>query len=119
MPPSTAEQAADALDRARRAWAAVSDGRDGTARVARELRDQAAAARALLPEVERAAGLEREIAALGRRIAALDEACAPPSPRRTRGPRAWPTRSAGSPMRRPRRRASPGCAPRSRRRRRR
>jgi DNA repair protein SbcC/Rad50 len=72
---ATAEQAADALDRARRSWSAVCDGRDGTAGVGRELRDQAAAARALLPEVERAAGLEREITALGRRIAALDEAC--------------------------------------------
>jgi exonuclease SbcC len=71
----TAEQAADALERARRAWAAVSEGREGSVVVARELRDQAAAARALLPEVERAAGLEREIGALGRRIAVLDEAC--------------------------------------------
>jgi exonuclease SbcC len=72
----TAEQAADALEHARRAWAAVSDGREGSVVVARELRDQAAAARALLPEVERAAGLEGEIDALGRRIATLDEACA-------------------------------------------
>jgi exonuclease SbcC len=71
----TAEQAVDALDSARRAWAAVSEGREGTAVVARELRDQAAAARALLPEVRRAAVLECEIDGLGRRIEALTTAC--------------------------------------------
>ena len=71
-----AEQAADALDRAGRAWTAVSDGRDGDVVTARELRDQAAAARVLLPEVGRAAGLGREIAVLDRRITALDRACA-------------------------------------------
>ncbi|HLM06910.1 MAG TPA: SMC family ATPase [Blastococcus sp.] len=71
-----AEEAAEALDRARRSWAEVSAGREGSTAVARELRDQAAAARALLPEVARAAGLEQDIDVLGRRIDALDRACA-------------------------------------------
>jgi exonuclease SbcC len=70
-----AEQAAGDLAAAQRAWASV-DRREGSALVARELRDEAAAARALLPEVERAAGLDRAIAALDRRITALDDACA-------------------------------------------
>jgi exonuclease SbcC len=70
-----AEQAADALDAAGRAWAAVAGGREGSGLVARELRDEAAAARALLPEVDRAAELTRQVARLDRRIAALEAAC--------------------------------------------
>ena len=60
-----AEEATDALVRAEKAWAAVAAGRDAGTVVARELRDEAAAARALLPEVDRAAGLQRA----GRRFA--------------------------------------------------
>ncbi|UOY01198.1 AAA family ATPase [Blastococcus sp. PRF04-17] len=71
----TAEQAAGVLDGARRAWTAVAAGREGTAAVARDLRDEAAAARALLPEVDRAADLTGRIGVLDRRIAALQRSC--------------------------------------------
>jgi exonuclease SbcC len=70
------EQAEGSLEAARAAWASVCDGREGTAVLARELRDEAAAARALLPEVDRAAAMRRDIGRLGRRIEALDAACA-------------------------------------------
>ena len=69
-----AEQAEGALDAARAAWTPASGGREGTALLARELRDEAAAARALLPEVDRAAAMRRDISRLGRRIETLDAA---------------------------------------------
>jgi exonuclease SbcC len=67
-----AEEAADALQRAERAWAAVADGRDAGTLVARALRDEAAAARALLPEVDRAAELQRAGARLTRNVTDLE-----------------------------------------------
>ncbi len=73
----------------RRAWAAVSDGRDGTrCRRPASCATRPPRPRALLPEVERAAGLEREIARAGppdRRPRRGVQR--PPWPRRTRGPR--------------------------------
>ncbi|MDK3256159.1 AAA family ATPase [Blastococcus capsensis] len=71
-----AERAADALTHAAAAWVSVSDGREATPTVARELRDRAAEARALLPEVDRAAALERTVAGLDRAVAELVERCA-------------------------------------------
>ncbi|CCG04972.1 AAA family ATPase [Blastococcus saxobsidens] len=71
-----AEQAADGLQAALRAWGPVSSGQEATTALARELRDRAAEARALLPEVERAAGLERSIAGLDRIIDELGQRCA-------------------------------------------
>jgi DNA repair protein SbcC/Rad50 len=71
----TAEAAVAALESARAAWAEVADERDADTLRARELRDQAAAARALVPEADRAAGLAREIARLDRDVAALAARC--------------------------------------------
>ncbi|WP_346620015.1 SMC family ATPase [Blastococcus montanus] len=71
-----AERASDALTAAVAGWTPVSGGRDASTTVARELRDQAAEARALLPEVERAAALERSLAALDRDVDELTERCA-------------------------------------------
>ena len=85
-----AEQADAAHQTARRAWAAVSGEREGTIVLARHLRDEAAAARALLPDVDRAAGLRRDIARLQRRIDALDTACADAA----RTAETWPDRLA-------------------------
>src|SRR6185312_6643654 len=85
-----AEQAEGALDAARAAWTPASGGREGTALLARELRDEAAAARALLPEVDRAAAMRRDISRLGRRIETLDAACAQAS----RTAATWPERLA-------------------------
>jgi len=85
-----AEQAEGALEAARAAWASVSGEREGSALLARELRDEAAAARALLPEVDRAAAMRRDISRLGRRIEALDAACAEAS----RTAATWPERLA-------------------------
>lgn len=70
-----AEQAAEALASAVAGWAPVSDGREGTSAVARELRDAAAAAAALLPEVGRAAGTARSIARLDTVISGLADTC--------------------------------------------
>lgn len=67
-----AEDAGEALQRAERAWAPVAAGRDATTVVARELRDDAAAARALLPEVERAAELQRHCTRLARTVTGLE-----------------------------------------------
>ena len=71
-----AEQAADARDAAASRWTAVAEGRDGSTLVGQELRDAAAAARALLPEVDRAAELARRVSRLEREIGALTAACA-------------------------------------------
>ncbi|MFD2090334.1 AAA family ATPase [Blastococcus deserti] len=70
-----AEQAAAAVRRAEAAWAAVADGRDPGPEAVRALRDEAAAARALLPEVDRAEELTRRIAGLDHRIADLTSRC--------------------------------------------
>lgn len=61
-----AERAAAARRTADAAWAAVGDGRPAGPGPARELRDAAAAARALLPDADRAADLAAEVARLAR-----------------------------------------------------
>ncbi|MBN1093839.1 SMC family ATPase [Blastococcus sp. TML/M2B] len=71
-----AERAAGALAAARTAWTAVADGREADAGLARSLRDEAAALRALLPEVTRATRLERDVSAGERTLAALADRCA-------------------------------------------
>ncbi len=71
-----AEQASGALAAARRAWAEVADGREADAPLARTLRDEAAALRALLPEVERAGRLTRELAAGDKAVEELTARCA-------------------------------------------
>ena len=70
-----AEAAAVHRDVAAAAWTEVADGVEATGAAARDLRDAAAQARALLPEVTRAAGVRRELTALDRRIAELRTAC--------------------------------------------
>ncbi|WP_456600590.1 AAA family ATPase [Blastococcus sp. SYSU DS0616] len=70
-----AERAADDLAGAVAAWQPVAGGRPADGVVARELRDQAAEARSLLPEVERARALERSIAALDRQARELADRC--------------------------------------------
>ncbi|MGY1775211.1 AAA family ATPase [Geodermatophilus sp. SYSU D00804] len=61
-----AERTATAREAAEAAWAAVSGGRPAGPEPARELRDAAAAVRALLPEADRAADLAAEVARLAR-----------------------------------------------------
>jgi exonuclease SbcC len=87
---AVAEQAAAAVHRARGAWEAIGDGRPAGDEVVRSLRDDAAAARALLPEVERAREQSRRIAALDSRIAELAGTC--DEARRTA--ESWPARLA-------------------------
>ncbi|MDP5182832.1 SMC family ATPase [Blastococcus sp. BMG 814] len=70
-----AEGAAGGLAGAVAAWQPVSQGRPADGLVARELRDRAAEARALLPEVDRARALERSVAALARRVRELTGRC--------------------------------------------
>ena len=70
-----AERATDARSAAVAAWAALSDGRGATPVVARQLRDRAAEARALLPEVARGATVQRAIAALDRTVGELTVRC--------------------------------------------
>ncbi|SOD93792.1 AAA family ATPase [Blastococcus haudaquaticus] len=71
-----AEQALESLKTARAAWAAVSRGREADGLLARELRDEAAAVRSLLPEVERAAGLARRVRRLEGDLTRLHARCA-------------------------------------------
>ena len=85
-----AEKAAAARDTAARAWSEVSEGGEASAVTARELRDAVAQARALLPEVTRAAGVRRELTALDRRITELRAAC----DLAARSADAWPVRIA-------------------------
>jgi exonuclease SbcC len=84
------EQAAMAVDRARAAWNALAGGGDAGPEVVRELRDGAAAARALLPEVDRAGELARRIAGLDGRIMVLRTACDDAG----RAAESWPARLA-------------------------
>jgi exonuclease SbcC len=84
------EQAAAALDEARARWADIADGRDATTVTARELRDQAAAARALLPEADRAAALQQELTRLGGVVADLTARCEAAG----RAAESWPERLA-------------------------
>ncbi len=67
-----AEEAAAQAARAEQAWQEVATGRDADGALARGLRDAAAAARALLPEVDRAAELAREGARLARSVDELE-----------------------------------------------
>lgn len=70
-----AEAAEARLVSVRAAWAAVAAGRPADTLLARALRDDVAALRALLPEVERAAELERLVQRATRQVAALAERC--------------------------------------------
>ncbi|MGY1682409.1 AAA family ATPase [Geodermatophilus sp. SYSU D01176] len=72
----TADAASAALESARAAWAEVAGGGAADTLRARELRDEAAAARALVPEAERAAGLARELTRLDRDVETLTARCA-------------------------------------------
>ncbi|MGR6965940.1 AAA family ATPase [Geodermatophilus sp. URMC 61] len=91
-----AEAAAAALQSARAAWAEVAPSLDDPTHpaadtlLARELRDEAAAARALVPEADRAVGLAREVTRLEREIRALADRCE----RGTAAARVWPARIA-------------------------
>ncbi len=85
-----AEQAAEAYEAAVAAWTPVSDGREGTATVARELRDEAAAAAALLPDVDRAATTARSIARLRRVTDELEQTCTAAA----QAAASWPSRLA-------------------------
>jgi exonuclease SbcC len=93
-----AEAAATALAVARAAWAGVALLLDDPAHpeadtlVARELRDEAAAARALVPEADRAAGLARELARLDRDVETLTVRCADGA----RTAAGWPARVAAA-----------------------
>ncbi|MGY1754910.1 AAA family ATPase [Blastococcus sp. SYSU D01042] len=71
-----AERAASALRAADAAWAAVAGARGADAGLARAMRDEAAALRVLLPEVERARRLTRELTAGERTIRELRTRCA-------------------------------------------
>ncbi|MGY1692186.1 AAA family ATPase [Geodermatophilus sp. SYSU D01105] len=90
-----AEAATAALDAARTAWAEVAGRvdparRSADGRLARELRDAAAAARALTPEADRAVQLGREVARLGQEVATLADRCEQGS----RAAQDWPGRVA-------------------------
>jgi exonuclease SbcC len=85
-----AEQAAEALQSASAAWAAVSEGREADALLGRALRDEAAGLRTLLPEVERAASLDRQVRRLDRTVAELTARCAEAAS----GAASWPDRVA-------------------------
>jgi exonuclease SbcC len=87
---AAAEEAAAHRDAAAAAWAEVSDGAEATGTAARNLRDAAAQARALLPEVTRAQGIRRELTALDRRIAELRAAC----DKASQAAQTWPARIA-------------------------
>ncbi|TFV87793.1 SMC family ATPase [Blastococcus sp. CT_GayMR16] len=69
-----AERAAQALESARRAWAAVGR-QEADGILARALRDEAAAVRALLPDVDRAAELTRKLRRLDTALAQLTRRC--------------------------------------------
>ncbi len=71
-----AEGASARLAAARAAWTEVAAGRDADADLARGLRDEIAALRAMLPAVERAGRLERELTAGGKALARLEARCA-------------------------------------------
>ncbi|MCZ2822354.1 SMC family ATPase [Modestobacter sp. VKM Ac-2977] len=71
-----AEGAAAHLESVRRRWTEVAAGRPADTVLARALRDEVAALRALLPDVERAAELAREVDQATRRVEALQTRCA-------------------------------------------
>ncbi|MCZ2817086.1 AAA family ATPase [Modestobacter sp. VKM Ac-2984] len=70
-----AEGAADHLASARDRWAEVAAGRPADTVLSRGLRDEVAALRALLPDVDRAAELAREVDQATRRVEALHVRC--------------------------------------------
>jgi exonuclease SbcC len=67
-----AEQVAERLAAAQQSWAAVAAGREATTVLARELRDGAAATRALLPDVARGEQLGRRVGQLLDTVTELD-----------------------------------------------
>ncbi|WP_369140031.1 AAA family ATPase [Modestobacter versicolor] len=71
-----AEAAAERLATAQQSWAPVAEGRAADAVLARVLRDDAAALRALLPEVDRAAALTAEVTRVRSQAEALATRCA-------------------------------------------
>ncbi|SDO33424.1 AAA family ATPase [Geodermatophilus sp. DSM 45219] len=87
-----AETAAAELESARAAWAGVADDREADTLLARELRDRAAAARSLVPEADRAAGLAAGLTRLGRDVEVLAARCADGAAAAA----AWPGRVAGA-----------------------
>ncbi len=70
-----AERAVAELAAARRAWAATGEGRDPAGDLARRLRDDAAEARALQPEADRATELARRATRLATEATRLAERC--------------------------------------------
>ncbi|TFV64252.1 UNVERIFIED_ORG: SMC family ATPase, partial [Bacillus sp. AZ43] len=70
-----AERAEEELAARRAGWAAVAEGRAADDLTARALRDEVAAARALLPEVERAAAMSAAVRRLDQAIAELSGRC--------------------------------------------
>jgi len=83
-----AEAAAQRLVTVQQAWAPVADGRAADAVLARSLRDEVAALRAVLPEVDRAAQLTGAVARSRRQVDALVDRCA----REEEAVAAWPAR---------------------------
>jgi exonuclease SbcC len=71
-----AEAAEETLGSTGAAWVAVAGDRTADSLLARALRDEVAALRVLLPEVERAAELARSVRRVTRQVAALTERCA-------------------------------------------
>jgi DNA repair protein SbcC/Rad50 len=86
------EQAVDRLSAARAAWTAVAEGCPADVLTARALRDQAAEVRALLPDLERAAALGRELTRLDETVADLAGRCEAAATAMT----AWPERIAAA-----------------------
>ncbi|MGY1841109.1 MULTISPECIES: AAA family ATPase [unclassified Modestobacter] len=72
----TAEAAGTSCARARRSWVEVAGAEQATPALARALRDEVAALRVLLPEVDRAAELRRRAEALVVRVAEGGQRCA-------------------------------------------
>jgi exonuclease SbcC len=85
-----AEHAAAALADAARAWRDVAGARVADGLLARELRDEIAALRMLLPDAERARRLERGVAAAERDLDRLAQRCADAEGEMA----AWPARMA-------------------------
>jgi len=85
-----AEAAEARLARLRLSWAEVAAGRPADTLLARALRDEGAALRALLPDVDRAAKLDRSVGRLGRQVAVLVDRCAAGETTAA----SWPTRIA-------------------------
>ncbi|KGH48093.1 double-stranded DNA exonuclease [Modestobacter caceresii] len=85
-----AEGAAGHLESVRRRWTEVAAGRPADTVLARALRDEVAALRALLPDVDRAAELARVVGEATRRVEALQTRCAQDEA----AAQEWPTRLA-------------------------